>query len=111
MFYTTRLFDLYCIDCLDYSILHYTFTYVGYGHLNILSLVDNTATSICDIYGSASWYERESSELLGIYFNNTVDTRNLLLQYGNTMYPLRKLRSKNASICLLAKTNVQHVYY
>lgn len=47
--------------------------------------------SVSDIWGAASWYEREATELFGITFENHPDPRPLLLyddwDHG---YPMRK---------------------
>lgn len=48
--------------------------------------------SICDLMPSASIYEREAMELLGIIFEGTPDTSHLILPDGwpEGVYPLRK---------------------
>jgi len=54
---------------------------------------ENTAIdSICDLIPSASLYERETIELLGIDFVGTISTEKLLLpdNWPAGVYPLRK---------------------
>ena len=46
--------------------------------------------SISDIFNSANWLEREISELHGVLFSNKKDSRNLMLQYGDSTTPLCK---------------------
>jgi Ni,Fe-hydrogenase III component G len=48
--------------------------------------------SICDIIPSATLYEREAAELLGIEFSGTPSTEHLLLpdDWPTGVYPLRK---------------------
>jgi len=46
--------------------------------------------SVCHIWKSANWHERETAELLGVYFNNHPDLRHLLLPSNWEGFPLRK---------------------
>lgn len=46
--------------------------------------------SICSLYPNASWYERESWDLFGIYFIGNQDMRRILTDYGFQGHPLRK---------------------
>lgn len=47
--------------------------------------------SITELFFTAWWLEREISELYGIYFLNKKDTRNLMLTYGDTTFPFKKI--------------------
>ena len=47
--------------------------------------------SITELFFSANWLEREVSELHGISFSNKKDIRNLMLQYGDSSFPFKKL--------------------
>jgi NADH:ubiquinone oxidoreductase subunit C len=63
--------------------------------LKLLLLVSNNTlttefTSIDSLFINASWLERESSEMYGIFFRIKKDNRKLLLDYSRTEYPLRK---------------------
>lgn len=49
-----------------------------------------TVPSICDLYSSANWLERESWDMFGLFFANHCDLRRLLTDYGFVGYPLRK---------------------
>jgi NADH dehydrogenase (ubiquinone) Fe-S protein 3 len=43
-----------------------------------------------NIYPSASWYERETWDMFGIFFQENKDLRRILTDYGFEGYPLRK---------------------
>ena len=55
------------------------------------NLVGSTLTSISELFPNSSWLEREIAELNGVGFMNKKDTRNLMLQYGDTTVPFQKL--------------------
>ena len=46
--------------------------------------------SICCIFESANWYERECYDLFGIIFENHPDLRRIMTDYGFVGHPLRK---------------------
>lgn len=48
------------------------------------------APSVIDIWASANWYERETFDLFGIYFDGHPDLRRLLTDYGFKGHPFRK---------------------
>jgi len=50
----------------------------------------NSIKSVSDFFLNANWLEREASELNGIFFSGKKDTRNLMLQYGDTSAPFKK---------------------
>jgi NADH:ubiquinone oxidoreductase subunit C len=51
----------------------------------------NVASTIAELYTNASWLEREVAELHGLQFAFKKDLRNLMLQYGDTSAPLKKI--------------------
>lgn len=46
--------------------------------------------SVCSLWPSANWYEREAYDLFGILFNDHPDLRRLLTDYGFMGHPFRK---------------------
>ena len=56
----------------------------------ITSLVGVGLSSISELFPNSSWLEREIHELHGVGFGNKKDTRNLMLQYGDTTVPFQK---------------------
>jgi NADH-quinone oxidoreductase subunit C len=47
-------------------------------------------SSIMDIYKSSNWLEREVWDFYGIFFNDHLDLRRILTDYGFAGHPLRK---------------------
>lgn len=46
--------------------------------------------SVCDIWSSANWFEREAFDLFGIVFEGHKDLRRILTDYGFIGHPFRK---------------------
>ena len=46
--------------------------------------------SLCDIWSSANWFEREAFDLFGIVFEGHDDLRRILTDYGFIGHPFRK---------------------
>ena len=46
--------------------------------------------SVCGIWPSATWYEREAWDMFGIVFSDQPDLRRILTDYGFEGHPLRK---------------------
>jgi NADH-quinone oxidoreductase subunit C len=46
--------------------------------------------SLCDVWASANWFEREAFDLFGIVFDGHTDLRRILTDYGFIGHPFRK---------------------
>lgn len=46
--------------------------------------------SLCDLWPSANWFEREAFDLFGVMFVGHPDLRRILTDYGFVGYPFRK---------------------
>jgi NADH-quinone oxidoreductase subunit C len=53
-------------------------------------LEEPAVDSLCDIWASANWFEREAYDLFGILFRGHPDLRRLLTDYGFIGHPFRK---------------------
>lgn len=51
---------------------------------------DDTLQSVVPVYKSAGWLEREVWDMYGIFFENNLDLRRILTDYGFEGFPLRK---------------------
>jgi len=51
---------------------------------------DPAVDSVCSVWASANWFEREAFDLFGILFRDHPDLRRLLTDYGFIGHPFRK---------------------
>ena len=61
--------------------------------LRVRCLIDEVPAkieSVCHIWSSANWYEREAFDLFGILFAGHPDLRRILTDYGFVGHPFRK---------------------
>ncbi|HHL53129.1 MAG TPA: NADH-quinone oxidoreductase subunit C [Flammeovirgaceae bacterium] len=89
---------MFCLTCVDYP-EHFMMVYhlrsTRHGHEMVLKvrITDKekpAVDTLCDIWRTAEWHEREVYDLFGIHFNNHPDLRRLLLDDDWKGYPLRK---------------------
>jgi NADH-quinone oxidoreductase subunit C len=46
--------------------------------------------SLCDVWSSVNWFEREAFDLYGVIFEGHLDLRRILTDYGFIGHPMRK---------------------
>jgi NADH-quinone oxidoreductase subunit C len=51
---------------------------------------DPTVDTVCDLWPTANWHEREIWDMMGLRFNNHPDLRRILMWEGYPYFPLRK---------------------
>ena len=97
---TTPGFDfdyLFCLTCVDWKThltMVYHFTSTSHRHTVVVKVkLDRNQPAIdtvCDIWRTAEFHEREVYELFGVNFLNHPDLRRLILPDEWDGYPLRK---------------------
>ena len=88
---------LFCLTCIDWK-THLTMVYhlssTTFRHTIVVkSKLDRTVPvieTVCDIWRTAEFHEREVFELFGVEFSNHPDLRRLILPDEWEGYPLRK---------------------
>ena len=111
--HATRLHEvaLFCRDALGYDMLldicsvdHYgshprfeviyeLYSIAGKSHLRLKctsSEDEAEVDTVCDIWPTANWHEREVWDMMGIKFRNHPDLRRILMWEGYPYHPLRK---------------------
>ena len=85
--------DLYSIAesdeerfCVMYSLLTVDFSQ----RLTVIVKTNENVPTCTTIYNDAHWLEREVSDLYGVVFTDSVDSRRILTDYGFFGHPLRK---------------------
>lgn len=89
---------LFCLTCVDWKthltmVYHLSSTTNRQTNIVVKSNLDRNTPAIdtvCDIWRTAEFHEREVSELFGVNFLNHPDLRKLILTDDFEGYPLRK---------------------
>jgi NADH/F420H2 dehydrogenase subunit C len=89
------MFSLTCVDYLDHLMMVYHLRSTKHGHEMVLKVKiedrDNARVdTLCDIWRTAEWHEREVYDLFGVKFTDHPDLRRLLMTDDWVGYPLRK---------------------
>jgi NADH-quinone oxidoreductase subunit C len=89
------LFCLTGVDMTKYLMVVYHITSTKFGHSVVLKVKTSDRENpvfdtVCDIWRTAEFHEREVFDLLGIRFNNHPDMRRIFLDENWKGYPLRK---------------------
>jgi NADH-quinone oxidoreductase subunit C len=88
---------LFCVTCVDWKIhlsMVYHFTSTIHRHTVVVKVKLDRASpeieTVCDIWRTAEFHEREQYEMFGVKFLNHPDLRRLILEDDFKGYPLRK---------------------
>ena len=96
IFFSTQLLDLFIYESSKKSsyasVIYYFFNLILNYQIILLTLnpISKPINSAYELFNNANWLEREASELSNLFFSNKKDTRNLMLQYGETSSPFKK---------------------
>jgi NADH:ubiquinone oxidoreductase subunit C len=89
------LMDIVAIDLVENPRFQLFYLYSSLWHANRLIVattvdINSTLESLCNVFPSANWLEREIWDMFGIFFANHLDLRRILTDYGFSGFPLRK---------------------
>jgi NADH dehydrogenase (ubiquinone) Fe-S protein 3 len=81
---------VYCLLSPKYNIRLRVKTRVNSSIIDTLEYNNLSIASVCDIFSSAGWMERETFDMFGVFFEGNPDLRRILTDYGFEGHPLRK---------------------
>ena len=91
-----QLTDLTAVDRPDreerFELVYNLLSFTHNQRIRIKLTTDETTpvASVCGVFSSANWYEREVWDLFGIFFADHPDLRRILTDYGFEGHPLRR---------------------
>ena len=81
-------------ECLRYAAVVHLLSVANNLRLRVRVFADNddfpSVPSVCELWASANWFEREAFDLYGIVFPGHNDLRRILTDYGFIGHPFRK---------------------
>jgi NADH-quinone oxidoreductase subunit C len=95
-FLFTQLVDICGVDYperpLRFEIVYHLLSHKKNHRLRVKTHTDEQTPvpTVCGVYSSAGWYEREVWDLYGVTFDGHPDLRRILTDYGFEGHPLRK---------------------
>lgn len=88
------LSDITSVDYKDkFRVIYQLFQFSGSGHLTVKVDIDHENPEIitlCGLWDSANWLEREVYDMMGIRFKNHPNLKRILMWEGFDGFPLRK---------------------
>jgi len=90
------LVDLSTLDHMGeeprFEVVYELYGYGHHQHLRVRSKIPDgeDAPSVCDIWATANWHEREAWDMMGVKFAGHPDMRRILMWEGYPFFPLRK---------------------
>ena len=91
------LVDISSLDHLGeeprFGMVYHLYSYEHGCHLRVKAPVDASereVPTVCDLWATANWHEREVYDMMGIEFKDHPDLRRILMWEGFPFYPLRK---------------------
>lgn len=91
------LVDISSVDHMDqeprFELVYEIYSYGASQHLRVKARLPEesaAAPSVCDIWPTANWHEREIFDMMGIRFEGHPDLRRILMWDGYPYHPLRK---------------------